>query len=148
VNEPERKPKKYSNRIWVPAVLLVGLLLGALSSLLTPVPEEPQFEHLPGFFITFTPEPLLQFHVLVTTIEIVLLVALVVVYVKVYADTRANFSLGLVVVLLALLLNTLFSYPLLLGLMGPVSVRPGDFLLFADIFMIVAYTVFLYLSLE
>jgi len=142
-------PRKPGNRIWVPAVLLVGLLLGALLSLVAPVPEEPRLEHLPGFFfVTFTPEPLLQFHVLVTTIEIVLLVALLVVYVKVYADTRANFSLGLVVVLAALLLNTLFSYPLLLGLLGPVSVRPGDFLLFADIFMIVAYTVFLYLSLE
>ena len=148
MNEPVEQNKRYSNRIWVPVILLVGLVLGYLSSLLAPVPEEPRFENLPGFFITFRPEPLLQFHVLVTTVQIVLLVALLVVYVKVYSDTRANFSLGLVVVLGALLLNTLFTYPLLLGLMGPVSVRPGDFLLFADIFMIVAYTVFLYLSLE
>lgn len=148
MNVPAEKPKKYSNRVWVPAVLLVGILLGALSSLLAPVPEEPRFERLPGVFFSFTPEPLLQLHVFVTTIEIVLLVALLVVYVKIYADTKANFSLGLVVVLAALLLNTLFSYPLLLGLVGPVSVRPGDFIIFADVFMIVAYTVFLYLSLE
>lgn len=148
MTEPVQNPKKYSNRIWVPVVLLIAILLGAISSLLAPVPEEPVFEHLPGFFVTFTPEPLLQFHVFVTTMEIVLLVALLVVYIKIFTDTRANFSFGLLVVLGALLLNTLFSYPLLLGLVGPVSVRPGDFLLFADIFMIVAYTVFLYLSLE
>jgi hypothetical protein len=148
MNEPAEKQKKYSNRIWVPIVLLVGILLGILSSYVAPQAEEPRFEHLPGPFLTFTPEPLLQFHVIVTTIQIVLLVALLLVYVKVFVDTKANFSLGLVVVLAALLLNTLFSYPLLLGLSGPVSVRAGGFLLFADIFMILAYTVFLYLSLE
>jgi hypothetical protein len=147
MSEPVTKGEKRSNRIWVPVILLVGVLLGALSSLLSPATEESRFQHFPGFF-SFTPEPVLRFHVLVTTIEIVLLVSLLAVYVKVYADTKARFSLGLVVVLGALLLHTLFSYPLLLGLVGPVPVGPGDFLPFADIFMIVAYTVFLYLSLE
>lgn len=146
MNESVEKRRKYSQRIWVPVVLLVGILLGALSSLLTPVPEESRFPS--GPFFSFRPEPLLRLHVLVTTVEIVLLAALLVVYIRIYADTRANFSLGLIVVLSALLLNTLFSYPLLLGLVGPVSVRSGDFVIFADIFIIVAYTVFLYLSLE
>jgi hypothetical protein len=33
-------------------------------------------------------------------------------------------------------------------MVGPVPVGPGEFLPFADIFIIIAYTVFLYLSLE
>lgn len=147
MSEPVAERGKRSSRIWVPIILLFGVLLGVLSSLVSPATEEPRFEHFPGPF-SFTPEPVLQFHVLVTTIELVLLVSLLVVYIRVYADTKANFSLGLVVVLGALFLHTLFSYPLLLGMVGPVSVGPGDFLPFADIFMIFAYTVFLYLSLE
>lgn len=147
MSEPVAEHEKRSSRIWVPVILLVGVLLGAISSLVSPATEESRFEHFPGFF-AFTPQPVLQFHVLVTTIELVLLVSLLVVYIRVYADTKASFSLGLVVVLGALLLHTLFSYPLLLGLVGPVPVGPGEFLPFADIFMIVAYSVFLYLSLE
>jgi len=147
MNEPVVQPKKGSNRFWVPVVLLVGILLGGLLSLESPATEEPRFERYPGPF-QFTTGGVLQFHILVTTIEIVLLVALFAVYIKVYADTKANFSLGLVIVLGALLLNTLFSYPLVLGMVGPVPVGPGEFLPFADIFIIIAYTVFLYLSLE
>ena len=148
MTEPvEARKKGRGSKLLVLAVLLTGILLGALSSLASPAPEEPRFEHFPGFF-SFTPEPLLQFHVFVTTMEIVLLVALLTIYVKVYVDTRANFSLGLVIVLLALLLQALFSYPLLLGMVGPVPVGQGEFLPFADVFMIIAYTVFLYLSLE
>jgi hypothetical protein len=145
--ETSEKPRTRSSRTWVPVILLVGILLGALSSLVSPASEEPRFAHFPGFF-SFTPQPLLQFHVFLTTLEIVLLLALLSVYVKVYIDTKANFSLGLVIFLGALLLHTLFSYPLLQGLEGPVPVGPGDFLPFADVFMIIAYSVFLYLSLE
>jgi hypothetical protein len=76
------------------------------------------------------------------------LVALVVVYVKMYRETKANFSLGLVIMLGALLLHSLISYPLLLVREGQIPIGPGEFLSTADIFMVVAYAVFLYLSLE
>jgi len=148
LTEPvEARKKGRGNKLLVPAVLLTGILLGALSSLASPAPEEPRFEHFPGFF-SFNPAPFLQFHVFLTTIQIVLLVSLLTIYVKVYIDTRANFSLGLVIVLFALLLQALFSYPLFLGMVGPVPVGQGEFLFDADIFMIIAYSVFLYLSLE
>ncbi len=69
------------------------------------------------------------------------------VYLKVYSETRANFALGLVAVLSALLLQTLFSYPLVLGTEGVILV-PGILTTLADFLTIGAYTVFLYLSLE
>lgn len=130
-------------------MLLVGILLGYLSSYLAPATEEPRFEHYGNFFyFSWTTDPVIRLHVALTTLQLVLLLSLVAVYLKVYADTRANFSLGLVVVLWALLVEGILSYPLLQGMAGPVPVGPGPFLLFADIFVIVAYTVFLYLSLE
>jgi hypothetical protein len=73
--------------------------------------------------------------------------SLVIVYLKVYSETRANFALGLVIVLSALLLQTVFSYPLVLGTQRVILV-PGILTLLADFLTIGAYTVFLYLSLE
>ena len=77
-----------------------------------------------------------------------LLVALILVYARTYKQTKANFILGLLVVLFALLLQSLLTYPLLLEL----ELTPGfAFAVFspvADIFTIIAYAVFLYLSLE
>jgi hypothetical protein len=65
-----------------------------------------------------------------------------------YVQTRASFSLGLVVMLLALLVEALVSYPLFIGYYGQVSLEPGLSSPSADIFTVCAYAVFLYLSLE
>ena len=73
---------------------------------------------------------------------------LALVYLKVYAATGARFSLGIVVVVLALLLQSIFQSPLLLGFVGRYAAEFGPYLSSADIFTIAAYTVFLYLSLE
>lgn len=131
----------------VALVLLVGVALGLLSLVLTPIPEEDRpdlFRHL----TSISPYSLLEVHLILTTAEIVLLLALLGVYIKVFYETKASFALGLNVMLGALLLHTVFSYPLLEGLEGPVPVGPGIFLPFSDIFTIGAYVVFLYLSLE
>jgi hypothetical protein len=50
--------------------------------------------------------------------------------------------------LLALLVEALVSYPLLIGYYGPVSLEPGLSSPSADVFTVCAYAVFLYLSLE
>jgi hypothetical protein len=79
---------------------------------------------------------------------VTLLLALLVIYVKMYAETRAAFSLGLVVMLVALLIQSLLSYPLIIGYYGPVSLEPGLSSPSADFLTVCAYAVFLYLSLE
>ncbi len=138
--------KSRVGKIWVVIVLLVGLIWGILISDLATQPREVRL----GFFRGvpyFNPEPSIRLHVVLTTMEVALLVALVVVYLKVYSETKANFSLGLVVVLGALLLQTVLSYPLILGLEG-VILLPGRLTTLADILTLSAYTVFLYLSLE
>jgi hypothetical protein len=82
-----------------------------------------------------------------TTIEVALLISLLVIYLRTYAETRARFALGLVVVLGAFLVQALLSYPLVAGLLGPVNMGPGLSSQISDVVTICAYTIFLYLSL-
>jgi len=130
-------------------VLLIGLSAGELISMATMRP--PRYGAEGGWFGPFHPfptDPLFGFHVIFTTIEVALLVSLVVIYAKMYVETKANFALGLVVVLIALLLQAMLSYPILDSLYGTVSLQPGFSSPAADIVTICAYTLFLYLSLE
>jgi hypothetical protein len=153
IDQPAVAPKKSTvGKLWVVVVLLVGLLAGVLLSDLATLPEEnrnPFFQNVP----VFNPDPAIRLHIVLTTVAVVLMASLVIVYLKVYSETRANFALGLVIVLSALLLQTVFSYPLVLGTQetsdGVVLILvPGILTLLADFLTIAAYTVFLYLSLE
>jgi hypothetical protein len=147
IDQPAVVPKKSTaGKLWVVVVLLVGLVAGVLLSDLATLPEEsrdPFFRGVP----VFNPDPSIRLHIVLTTVEVALLVSLVIIYLKVYSETKANFALGLMAVLVALLLQTLFSYPLILGTQGVILV-PGVLTTLADFLTIGAYTVFLYLSLE
>jgi len=154
----EAKRSSHGQKLWVPLIILVGFLLGEFVSYFSTVPEPPErggpslgqgfgpggFNQFPRFYN----DPLIQFHIVLTTISIVLLVSLVVVYIRVYLETKANFSLGLVLVLFALLVQALLSYPLVIGFIGTVYLGPGLSSQFADVFTVCAYAIFLYLSLE
>lgn len=128
-------------------MLLVGLIAGILVSDLATLPRSER----PGPFRTtvpvFNPDPSIRLHIVLTTVEVAMLVALLMVYIRTYSNTRANFALGLVAVLGALFLQTIFSYPLILGTQGVILV-PGTLTTLADFLTLGAYTVFLYLSLE
>jgi hypothetical protein len=147
INQPAVAPRKSTaGKLWVVVALLAGLVAGVLLSDLATLPEEyrdPFFRQFP----VFNPDPYIRLHIVLTTVEVALLVSLVIVYLKVYSETQANFALGLVIVLSALFLQTLFSYPLILGTQGVILV-PGTLTMLADFLTIGAYTVFLYLSLE
>ncbi len=147
-SEPAAKEtKRGQTRLWVPIVLLVGLLVGVLVSY-----DTPSYILL-GPFEVHVPLPewfreQLILHNVLSTVSIALLVALAVIYARMYWQTRARFSLGITVVLLALLVESIIQYPLLLGHVGPFPQAQTTYMLYADAFTIVAYTVFLYLSLE
>ena len=147
INQPAVEPgKSTAGKLWVVVVLLVGLIAGIILSSLATLPDIDR----PYFFRgvpQFNPDPSIRLHIILTTVEVALLVSLVIVYIKIYSETRANFALGLVIVLSALFLNTVFSYPLILGTGGVIFV-PGVLNTLADFLTLGAYTVFLYLSLE
>jgi hypothetical protein len=140
--EGQQTPSKGPSKLWLPVVLTVGVLVGAILSYSVPAPF--------GYW-EFGPDRLygiLVLHTILSTVSIVLLLALAVVYLRVYAQTGARFALGITVVLFALLIQALVQYPLFLILSGPFDEGQGPFLSFGDVFTIAAYTVFLYLSLE
>jgi hypothetical protein len=133
---------KGPSKLWLPVILAVSVLLGLILSFFVPVP--PLFWR----YAPFELQRALMIHVILSTVSIALLVSLAVIYLKVYSDTGARFALGIVVVLLALLIQSLIEYPLFLGL--AVRLGPGEpeYYSYADFFTIIAYTIFLYLSLE
>ncbi len=143
----EEEPKKTGRRLGlvvVPFVLLVSILIGVL--LAQSIQPPPIFFNRYPFYLSI--ERALELHIVLSTVEMALLASLVVVYVKVYASTRAYFSLGLIVVFVALLVNSITTYPLVVNQVGPVIIGSGNFFPYTDLLAIVAYSVFLFISLE
>lgn len=145
---PAEEPRKrsYIRKLWVPVVILIGLIIGEAISYSSMGPGRFPPQGRFGFPPYFQESPALQVHVILTTVEVTLLLALLVIYIRMYAETRAAFSLGLIVMLLALLVQSLLSYPLIIGYYGPISLEQSN--LWADLLTVCAYAVFLYLSLE
>jgi hypothetical protein len=138
-------------KLWVPVILLIGLAAGELISAATAQPAGFEFGQAPNgmfYFHQLPPDPVFGYHVILTTIAVALLVSLVVIYARMYAETKANFALGLVVVLVALLLQAVLSYPIVEDLIITPQIEPGFWSPVADTVSVCAYTVFLYLSLE
>jgi len=136
------------SKAWVLATLVVGVVLGvAFSAVQSGTTSVPWRGHGRGGWDIHV-ETADDIDVIVSTVSIVLLVALLLVYVKIYRETKARFALGLTGVFLALLLQSLLTSPLVYGAFGQVSDGLGTFLLLADMFKIAAFTVFLYLSLD
>jgi hypothetical protein len=141
------RPAGGISKVWVLVVLAFGLLLGAFLAVTIPAATLPPAEGFGRFFM-LTVQRALQLHLVLTTLEMVLLFSLVVVYLKIYLDTRANFSMGLLIVLFALLIHSILSYPVTVEQIGPVLLGSGTFFPYPDILTIIAYVIFLYLSLE
>lgn len=137
------KPQRRISKIWVLGVLAFGIVLGILLALTV------RLDFLragPGQFFLLSIQRALQLHVILSTIEMVLLFSLVIVYLKIYSETRANFSMGILIVLFALLVHSILSFPLTVDDIGPVLLGSGAFFPYPDIFTIIAYAIFLYMS--
>ena len=144
-NEQNQGRKGSGAGILVPLIILVGALAGVLTFAII-AREFAYFPPFQGELIGF--ETYLAFHIILSTVGISLLVALVVVYGRTYAQTKANFALGLLFVLVALLFQQVLTYPLFSGFVEGTRLELGFSSPVADMFTIVAYAVFLYLSLE
>jgi hypothetical protein len=146
--QQDEKKGGSTSKVWVLVVLVVGVALGiVLSVVQTSTTAVPWRGHGRGGWglQLDTPDDV---DVILSTVSMVLLAALLLVYVKTYKETKAKFALGLVGVFLALLFQSILTSPLVYGAFGQASEGIGTFLLLADVFKIAAFTVFLYLSLE
>jgi len=101
-------------------------------------PEPPQWtELLPNLLLAKT---------IITSINTILLSILLATYVQVYRKTESQFSLGLIIFTITLLLYALTSNPLLHGFVGFRVSGLGPFTILPDLFTCVASAILLHLS--
>jgi hypothetical protein len=136
-----------SMRVWLVLVIVVVVAtLAALWAVSNRFPFErraPPPEFIPGdieFYYTAK--------TVVSTINVTLLVFLLLTYADIYIKTRSEFTIGLMLFSIVLLLNALASHPFIIWLFGFRPSGLGPFALLPDLFTLGALAVLLYLSVR
>jgi hypothetical protein len=113
-------------------------------------PRNPPFEPRPFPFerIRGDWELFYIIQTVVSSINVVLLVFLLVTYVGLYQKTGSEFTVGLIIFSLTLLLYALVSNPLVHWLFGFRAVGLGPFAMLPDVFTSLALVVLLYLTFK
>jgi len=137
-------------RIWlILATLIVVAILAALWASSTfwfprypwgPRPRPPEILGDIEFFYTAK--------TVVSTINVTLLIFLLLIYVSIYGKTRSEFTIGLIIFSVVLLLNALASNPLVMWIFGFQPFGLGPFAVLPDLFIFAALAVLLYLSVK
>ncbi len=142
-----------NSRIWQMLIVLLPILVAvailtatwAASTFYSPyfpwrLRERPTYS-IPGdiefYYIAKT---------VVSTMNLVLLVFLLVIYVDIYRKTRSEFTLGLIIFSAALLLYAFASNPMVIWAFGFRPLGLGPFALLPDLFAFAALVILLYLS--
>ncbi len=86
--------------------------------------------------------------IILSSVNSILLLTLLVTYLDVYNDIRSEFSLGLIIFSLALLLYSVTSNPLLSSYFGYAGYGLGPFAMLPDLFTLMASSILIYLSLK
>lgn len=81
-------------------------------------------------------------------LNVVILVALLAIYVNIYVKMRTEFTIGLMIFTIILLLYALTSNPILHMMWGFHGYGLGPFAMFPDLFTTIALTILLYLSVK
>ena len=84
----------------------------------------------------------------VSVVNVTLSLILLLVYVNIYRKTQSEFTIGLIIFSVVLLLQAFVSIPLLHGAFGFYEFGLGPFVLLPDLFTCVALAVLLYLTFE
>ena len=101
-------------------------------------PERPPWDVLfPYLFIA---------KIVLSSANIILLTIVLVTYIGIYQKTKSQFSLGLVIFTIALLLYSFTSNPILQGFVGFRVSGLGPFTMLPDLFSCIASAILLYLS--
>ncbi len=143
------KPMVKGSKIWLllaalVAVAAVAALAAAnmmwfmLSPRAMPFPFEIPWD-LEFFYMAKT---------VVSSINIALLVFLLVLYLGIYKKTRSEFTIGLIVFALVLMMNALASNTFIIFAFGFRLVGLGPFALLPDLFTLVALTVLTYFAVK
>jgi hypothetical protein len=121
-------------------VILSGIMIDELLGQHSPITIPPNLR--PSVLLGMT------LKTVVTFVNIALLLLLLGIYVDIYRNLRSNFTAGLVLLILVLLMNALMSNPLLFFRFGNPMVGFGEGFIIPDLFTTIALIVLFYLSLE
>jgi hypothetical protein len=84
----------------------------------------------------------------ISTINATLLIILLITYIQIYRKTRSQFTIGLIIFSVVLLLNALASNSFVRWLFGFRAFGLGPFAMLPDLFTFVALVILLYLTIE
>ena len=120
--------------------ILSGIITDIITGSEFPIPLPPEF--LPGMLVAISIKTILS------CVNIALIILMLVIYVDLYRKIKTNFTAGLLLLIVVLLLNALTSNPLLPLRFGTPVIGAGAFFIIPDLFSTIALTVLFYLSLE
>lgn len=84
----------------------------------------------------------------ISTINVTLAFFLLAIYVDIYRKTSSEFTIGLIVFSIVILLNAITSHPLVHRIFGFWAVGLGPFAMLPELFTLIALIVLLYLSFK
>ena len=84
----------------------------------------------------------------ISTINATLLVLLMITYIDIYKNLKSEFTIGLIIFSMILLLYALVSNPLMQGIFGFQGIGLGPFAMLPDLFTCLALAVLLYLTMK
>ena len=142
-----------NTRIWLVIVILIVVAIAA--ALLAEAafrfrPPPPPFQRvspppggIPGDYeLFYTAEAV------ISTVNITLSFILVLIYISIYVKTRSQFTIGLIVFLIAFFLDAIASSPFVTRVFGFRAFGLGPFALLPSLFTLGALAVLLYLSVK
>ncbi len=137
-------------KIWI--ILAILLVVAALSDFFAmqsaPSPPPSIFDPRPPFDIMGDMELFYKIKAILSSVNATLLVFLLATYVDMYRKIHSEFTIGLIVFSLILLLYALSSNPLLQWLFGYRAFGLGPFAMLPDMFTTLALAVLLYLTMK
>lgn len=147
-HEMNRNPRTWLLLVLLP-ILIVAAILAAIWATSTfwyprlpwQPPERPPYIQwdIEFFYIAKT---------VISTINIIILVFLVFIYIDIYIKTHSEFTMGLIIFSATLLLYALTSNPIVIRAFGFRLIGLGPFALLPDLFTFAALIVLLYLSIK
>jgi hypothetical protein len=145
--EMNQKSRTWPLLILLPIVVVVAILAAtwATSTFWYPrLPWQPRPPYeIPGdiefYYIAKT---------VVSTINVTVLIFLLISYIDIYRKTRSEFTIGLIIFSVTLLLYAFVSNPIVISIFGFRIFGLGPFALLPDLFTFTALIVLLYLSIK
>lgn len=121
-------------------LILSAILIDVLEGSEFPIPIPPEF--LPAFKVAMT------FKTIISFVNMALIFLMLGIYIDLYRKIKTNFTAGLLLLILVLLMNALTANPLYFLRFEGAFISPGMGFIIPELFTTIALTVLFYLSLE